>query len=97
MSKPDPSASPSPQQRSASTPSELSGKELRRAIAAQRRKYEELRQQPGAGLRAYWNSRILGGLLAEQQVRRERHAPRPRGEASRRLAAESSNPQQDGE
>lgn len=98
MSEPDPSASPSPSPPlSARPPSELSSKQLRRAIAAQAKKYDELRQQPGAGQRAWWNAKILSGLVAEQHRRRSRHRPRPRDDGSPAIETQSPSRREDGE
>lgn len=86
MSEPEPSASSAQSQPSAQLPCELYGRDLRRAITAQRRKYHELQRQPGAGLRAWWNAKILGGLVAEQNRRRSR---RSRGDGAPPRAAGS--------
>jgi hypothetical protein len=53
-------------------PAELSSRDLRQAIAWRQETRRELRQTPGAGQRAWWRSRELDGLLAEQRRRQER-------------------------
>lgn len=81
MSTPDPSAPQAPTQQpppssAVKRPAELSSRELRREIAWRSESHRELRETPGAGQRAWWRSRELDGLRAEQRRRQERREQR---------------------